>query len=227
MRGPQRARVEDVPAEKPDSHEDVPSDETFESSRQFTGRRRRRKPRSLTQLQSDELVEATAQFIDRENWSLFVTLTTLTAYLPETLAKKVRKFIKTVENDDAGLGLGKRPLWRKEERLVYVCAWEPQRRGAWHLHLLLSAPGLKAVNRNWMAEQWNRLCQPRSRVFDVEIDGVKWLMTAKAMKNQKANRHLMGLAKVLPVESRAAVTKYCSKYVVKGGQIDICGLKPL
>ena len=86
---------------------------------------------------------------------------------------------------------------------------------------------MKKVKRNWMKEKWNELCRPRRIVYDVEIDGVIWHMTDAAKEKYKPVWDLLGIAKILPVDSQIAVTKYCSKYVVKGGQIDICGLKPL
>ena len=123
------------------------------SPRARAPRRPRRKRKAYQRLESDELTEATAKFIDREDWDLFVTLTSRVSFAAETWGKKYRKFIRIIENDEAGLALKKRPLWREQERIKYVCAWEPQKRGATHLHILMSAPNLKKVKRNWMKEK--------------------------------------------------------------------------
>lgn len=186
----------------------------------MTTRHRRRRAR----VQTNELVHHTAQLIQRVHWDLFVTLTTKEVVGPEIWRKRYRSLIRIVEREPAGLDLGPRPLWRPAERLVHVVAYEPQRRGAIHAHALWKAPGLSQVRRRWIAATWNRLCARRHKIIEEEVAGVAWLVTPDSPPRGRRSFAIQGLAQVAPVDSQEAVTGYCSKYVAKGGVVEVEGL---
>lgn len=166
----------------------------------------------------------TAALIRRYRWDLFVTLTTKRPAGVEILSKRYREFVRLIEEAEAGLSLGRRPLWRPEERLRHVLAWELQRRDAWHLHALWAAPGAKGIRREWARKQWNRLCRPKTTFVEEEAYGVHWLVTPSKPARGRRGYQLEGIADLSPVRSDRAVASYCAKYVAKAGAVELFGL---
>lgn len=183
-------------------------------------RHRRRRIR----VRNGELADSTAQLIRRKDWDLFVTLTTKDPVGPEIWLKRYRTLVGIVEREPSGLDLGPRPLWKKAERLRHVVAFEPQRRGAIHAHALWAAPDLSKVRRRWIAQTLNRLCTPRAVLVGEQAHGQEWLVTPDREPRGIRRFEIMGMAQVVPVASQEAVTGYCSKYVAKGGVVEVTGL---
>lgn len=175
-------------------------------------------------LKTGQVAEETANLIRRFEWDLFVTLTTKDFAGPELLAKRYIELARRVENADAGLALRRRDLWRREERLRHVVAWEPQRRGVWHLHALWGAPGAQKINRRWVRQEWNRLCLPGRGLIVETAHGVDWLVSRDSPQRGQRKYELVGNADVSLVRSEDNVAAYCAKYVVKGGTVDVHGL---
>jgi len=175
-------------------------------------------------MHTDDLVGSTAQMIQRHDWMLFVTLTTKDPVGPETWRKRYRTLVSMIEREPSGLDLGPRPLWQPHERLRHVIAFEPQKRGAIHAHALWSAPDLMRVRRRWITSTWNKLCSPRTALVTEKAHGHNWLVTPDQEPRGFRTYEIKGLAKVVPVNSQEAVTGYCSKYVSKGGVVEVEGL---
>tara|TARA_R110002126_G_scaffold12416_2_gene53957 strand:+ start:932 stop:1438 length:507 start_codon:yes stop_codon:yes gene_type:complete len=165
-----------------------------------------------------------AALIQRQPWTLFVTLTTKEAIGHRAWLKRYRLLTYIVQHDPAGLDLGLRPLWKDSERLRQVVAYEPQKRGAIHAHALWAAPDLPRVRRRWIANQWNRLCTPRTALVEEVAHGQSWLVTPDSDKRGVRIYEIQGMAKVVPVSSQDAVAMYCAKYVSKGGIVKAEGL---
>lgn len=189
-----------------------------------TTRQGQHSKRKAVPLVTDEIVLATAELIQRYDWHLFLTLTTREHVGIEVLSKRYRELVRRVEEEDAGLGLGNRPLWRPHERLVHVLAWELQDRDVWHLHALWAAPGAPGIRREWVRKVWNRLCRPRTALVTERASGIDWIVTRGSELRGCRRYELAGVAKVELVDSQEAVAGYCSKYVAKGGAIELFGL---
>ena len=170
------------------------------------------------------VVAGTASLIRRFPWDLMVTLTTRDPTGPEVLSKRYRELVRRVENEDPGLGLRNRELWRRQERLRHVVAWELQRRDAWHLHALWAAPRARLIHRGWVKKQWNQLCYRRNRIVEEESHGVTWLVTPDEEARGRREFEIAGIADLSLIRSQAAVAAYCAKYVAKDGVVDLFGL---
>jgi hypothetical protein len=171
-------------------------------------------------------VQATAEFLQSYRWDLMVTLTTRVPAGPELLGKRYHELVRRVESDEAGLGLGGLPLWRTKQGLRHALAWELQRREAWHLHALWAAPKARGIRPRWVQSQWDLLCRQKTVILEEEEDGVTWLVTPEQRRRGRRRHQLEGIADVSVIRSEAAVAAYCSKYVAKGGTVELFGLAP-
>lgn len=162
---------------------------------------------------------AYADVIRQRRWDLFVTLTTTKPQGPERLEKLYRSLCYCVSYEEKGLAL-ERPT-PAAKRLRHVCAWEPQKRGAWHLHALWAAPNLPRVRRVWIARRWEQLLTIPAPIVEEVRDGVSWLVTADREPMGVRPHTKLGNADVQAVGSLEAVSSYVSKYVTKGGQLEL------
>ncbi len=183
------------------------------------------KLRSRNKLGTKAVADATAELLQRFRWDLIVTLTTRKPCGPESLMKRYRTLVRRVESDRRGLGLKGCPLYSSPERLRHAVAWERQKRGVWHLHALWGAPGARGIRRGWVKKTWNELCRPNSFITDEEVEGVAFLVTSDSKPRGKRPHSLEGIADVALIRDKTAVAKYCSKYVVKGGAVELFGLR--
>lgn len=181
-------------------------------------------------IRSLEMSEAYVRLIMTQGrWDWFVTLTTREHLGRESLEKKFRTLVRRIETDKRGLGLVI-PGAVKDMRLRWVCAWERQERGAWHLHVLMAAPNLPSARRVAVARWWEDLCWKRGELL-IERSGetslgqpIDWLVTqdspSRGKRGWKATGEIPpGFADVQLVKGQEAVAKYCAKYVVKGGDV--------
>lgn len=170
-------------------------------------------------------VQGTVELIRRFDWDLMVTLTTREPTGPETLAKRYRELVRRVEEDDPGLALRDRDLWRPQDRLRHVLAWELQKREAWHLHALWAAPAARGIRREWVKKLWNRLSQSRGPLVEEVEHGVTWLASRDSEPRGRRRFEVAGIADVSLIQSQSAVAAYCAKYVAKGGAVEVFGLQ--
>jgi len=153
-------------------------------------------PRPATLL--GDLRTAWVGFLDRWTWDLFGNHTFREDAHPEAAFKTFRLFISILNRKLYG------PRWHKHGHGIrWVCAMERQRRGVVHFHSLLASAELVALLRS----SWRPSEGPRPWANDVlEL----W-------------NDLAGIARISPIDSPAAVRGYVSKYVVKGGEIEVGG----
>lgn len=146
---------------------------------------------------ASELQSAWVELLDRYHWDLFGSLTFREDTHPESAYKRFRLFLSMLNRKLYG------PRWFKHNKGISYClALEKQRRGVVHFHCLLADPELVPMLKAGWFQQ----------------DNGRWSNELNEMWNE-----LAGFARVQPVEQREAVTRYCSKYVVKGGEIELGG----
>lgn len=186
----------------------------------------RRQRSQRIELSTEELVTSTSDLIRAlGRWRWFLTLTTREPLGPEQIHRRYRRLVRDAEEL---LGITSAPLWAPRDAIRHVLAWEPQRRGAWHLHALWASPRLERRARSGdqgqrahLRRRWNRLSGSRSAVLVERARGVDWLVSAGSEPRGRRTPDLSGIARVELVRDARDVTDYCSKYVVKGGSVDI------
>ena len=70
------------------------------------------------------------------------------------------------------------------------------------------------------------MCRPKTTLLEEESDGVKWLVTPEMSRRGRRFHRLEGTTDISLIRSKAAVAMYCSKYVAKGGAVELFGLAP-
>jgi len=187
-------------------------------------------PRPVPSKANAELAEAYAGLIlAHRPWNWFVTLTTRAATFEEAFRRRYIELVAATNVRLLGLAAGEN-LWHAD-RLRWVCAWERQRRGAWHLHALWSSPRLAQVPFTEVHDLW-RWSTPAIRGgrwgrFTTEReDGVDWLVSRDAPpRGDRSRGRQYDFSWLAPVRSSAgAAASYVTKYVSKGGLIDCDGL---
>lgn len=139
-----------------------------------------------------ELQEAWAEFIKRfEPYTWFVTLTFKEARHPESADKAFKRWIRYINECLYG-----RRYRDKKKGVTYIKCMEYQKRDVIHFHCLLADPYLYQLKRMTFEQAWEQDCQGREGVIN-------------------------GYAKVLKYDIRGGAVNYCSKYVMKGGEIDL------
>lgn len=161
------------------------------------------KARMLRQLQrlpeyakTSDLREAWVKLLGEFHWDLFGTLTFRNDTHPEAALKLFRLFVSQLNRKLYG------PRWSKHGKGIAWCvALERQLRGVLHLHCLLAEPELtRLLKSSWFKENGH------------------WANALNESWNQ-----LAGFARIEPIKQAQLVAGYVSKYVVKGGEIDLGG----
>lgn len=170
-------------------------------------KRKKNKPRGDTnkQVQRDKWLS----LIQEQEWELFVSLTFQHDVMSPVLARqRFDKWMGSLNCDLFG--------WRyrrKGKGIRYALGIEYQKRGVVHFHVLMSAPGLlENVSYKRMHALWqtNGQRNPRTGAFVTEI-----------RKGKEVPRLVNGYLWVNRVEDQNCVTGYLTKYISKGGQIDL------
>jgi len=161
------------------------------------------KARMLRQLQrlpeyakTSDLREAWVKLLGEYHWDLFGTLTFRNDTHPEAAHKLFRMFMSQLNRILYG------PRWHKHGKGIAWCvAMERQLRGVLHLHCLLAEPELiPLLKKSWFKENG------------------RWANKLNEMWNEVA-----GFARIEPIKAAGLVAGYVSKYVIKGGEIDLGG----
>lgn len=146
---------------------------------------------------STDLRQAWCDLLGRWPWDLFGNHTFREDTHPESAFKRFRLFISILNRKLYG------PRWHKRgQGIRWVCAMERQARGVVHFHSLLASPEL------------------------VELLRSSWVPAGPdGMQNEILElwNSLAGFARIEPIESAELVRGYVSKYVVKGGEIELGG----
>lgn len=145
---------------------------------------------------TDLLRDSWISLLAEFHWDLYGTLTFREDTHPESAYKRFRLFISMINRKLYG------PRWFKHNQGVSYCvALERQRRGVVHFHCLLADPELvRLLKGGWFKQ------------------GGRW-----ANEMMEAWNELAGFARIEPVKVAELVNRYVSKYVVKGGEIDLGG----
>jgi hypothetical protein len=143
------------------------------------------------------LQESWVELLSRYHWDLFGSLTFREETHPESAYKRFRLFVSKLNRKLYG------PRWFKHNKGISYClALEHQRRGVVHFHCLLAEPELVPMLKgSWFQQE----------------DG-RWANELNELWNE-----LAGFARIEPVQQLEAVRRYVSKYVLKGGEIDLGG----
>lgn len=146
---------------------------------------------------STDLRESWVSFLARYHWDLFGSLTFRNDTHPEAAYKCFRVFLSKINRILYG------PRWAKHNKGVSYCvALERQRRDVVHFHVLLADPELANMLKAGWFKQGNG----------------RWANELNEMWNE-----LAGFARIEEIDKLEAVQRYVSKYVLKGGEIDLGG----
>ena len=139
-----------------------------------------------------ELKEAWVEFIKRfEPYEWYVTLTFKEPKHPEAADKAFIRWIRYINECLYG-----RRYRERKKGVTYVKCMEYQKRDVIHFHCLISDPHLKKLKRLDFMEAWETDCY-----------------RSKELVN--------GYARIFQYDATRGAVNYCSKYVLKGGEIDI------
>jgi hypothetical protein len=137
-----------------------------------------------------------ADLLHRWPWDLFGTHTFRGDVHPDTAARTFNKFISILNRELYG------PRWYKHgDGIRWVRAMERQTRGVIHFHSMLADSHLVEF-------------------YEASLQG------GGARRSNALNERwnsLAGYARIEPIRSQEAVTHYLTKYVAKGGEIDVGG----
>lgn len=147
---------------------------------------------------SEDLQTAWGNLLGRWTWDLFGSHTFREDVHPEAAFKTFRLFISILNRKLYG------PRYRKHGKgITWVCAMERQGRGVVHFHTMLkSAELVELMRTTWRPGERNN----------------SWVNDVNGLWDA-----LAGFARIEVIESAAAVQGYVSKYVLKGGEIELGG----
>jgi hypothetical protein len=155
-----------------------------------------RRASECTNTATAKLQAAWIELLSRFHWDLFGSLTFRDETHPESAYKRLRLFVSMLNRKLYG------PRWFKHGKGISYCvAMERQERGVLHFHVLLADPELTHLLKG----SWFKL------------DG-RWANELNEMWNQVA-----GFARIEPIGCLDLVKNYVTKYVIKGGEIDLGG----
>lgn len=142
--------------------------------------------------------QAWLELIGRYDWQLFITLTFKDEIEPWKARKRVEKWIGSINSYLFGWRYS-----RKGRGVAYALGIEYQRRGIVHFHVLMSAPGLMEIPFKYLHNLW-------------QSNGQRDIKTGTLL-----DRLVNGYAWVEPVNELKGVSHYLTKYISKGGEIDL------
>jgi len=148
-----------------------------------------------------DLKEAWVEFIKRyEPFTWYVTLTFQEPKHPESADKAFFRWIRHI-NESL---YGRRYRERKKGVTWFKCL-EYQKRDVIHFHCLLADPHLYKLKRLDFMKAWEYNCHPRK---------------AWAYDSNPDIELVNGYARIFKYDATRGAVNYCSKYVLKGGEID-------
>lgn len=139
-----------------------------------------------------DLKEAWEEFIKRyEPYNWFVTLTFAEPKHPEAADKAFDRWIRHIN-----LSLYGRRYWQRKKEVTFIKCMEYQKREVLHFHCLVGSPLVYKLDRKHFMKLW-------------ETDG------------NMGNKIVNGFARIYEFDPSRGAVNYCSKYVLKGGEIDV------
>ncbi len=136
------------------------------------------------------------EFISRYEFDLFVTLTFREDIKHEKAVTRFKKWLGSLNKELFG--------WRYKRKglgIRYAVAYESQKRGTLHLHVLLGAEGLKELDREYIAKLWK--CNGQRKNGDL------------------INRIVNGHADIKIFDPSRGAIRYMTKHIFKGGEINM------
>jgi len=138
------------------------------------------------------LQEGWVEFIKRfEPYEWYVTLTFKDPKHPESADKAFFRWIRYINECLYG-----RRYREKKKGVTYIKCMEYQKRDVIHFHCLIADPHLYKLKRLTFMQAWEHDCGSSNVVVN-------------------------GYARVLQYDARGGAVNYCSKYVMKDGEIDL------
>lgn len=139
-----------------------------------------------------DLKEGWVEFIKRfEPYEWYVTLTFKDPKHPEAADKAFKRWIIYINECLYG-----RHYRDKKKGVTYFKCMEYQKRDVVHFHCLIGDPHLYKLKRLTFMQAWEHDCSSSNVVVN-------------------------GYARVLKYDARGGAVNYCSKYVMKDGEIDL------
>ena len=139
-----------------------------------------------------DLKEAWVEFIKRyEPYTWYVTLTFAEPKHPESADKGFLRWIRHINESLYG-----RRFREREKGVTYFKCMEYQKRDVIHFHCLIGDPNLYKLKRLDFMKAWERGCHGTNEVVN-------------------------GYARIDKYNASRGAVNYCSKYVLKGGEIDV------
>jgi hypothetical protein len=144
-----------------------------------------------------DLQKGWQEFISRYDFDLFVTLTFREDIKHRKAVTRFKKWLGSLNHALFG--------WRYKRKglgIRYAVAYESQKRGTLHLHVLLGAEGLKELNMEYMAKLWK--CNGQRDKNGTLID-----------------RIVNGHAVIDIYDPARGAIQYMTKHIFKDGEIDM------
>jgi len=136
------------------------------------------------------------EFISRYDFDLFATFTFREEIEPWKAEKKFEKWLVTLNKELFG-----RRYKQRGRGIRYAVAYESQKRGTLHFHVLLGAEGLKELDREYIAKLWK--CNGQRKNGDL------------------INRIVNGHADIKIYDPTLGAIQYMTKHIFKDGEIDL------
>jgi len=139
-----------------------------------------------------DLKEAWVEFIKRyEPYTWYVTLTFKEPKHPESADKAFFRWIRYINESLYG-----RRYREKKKGVTYIKCMEYQKRDVIHFHCLIGDPHLYKLKRLDFMKAWECGCHHNNKLVN-------------------------GFARIFKYDVARGAVNYCSKYVLKGGEIDV------
>jgi len=149
-----------------------------------------------------ELQDAWINFIKRfEPYTWYVTLTFKEPRHPESADKAFFRWIRHINESLYG-----RRYREKKKGVTHIKCMEYQKRDVIHFHCLIGDPNLYKLKRLDFMKAWEYDCHP-SKAWQRDCNP-KWEL-------------INGFARIFKYDAARGAVNYCSKYVLKGGEIDL------
>jgi len=149
-----------------------------------------------------DLKDAWVHFIKSyEPYTWYVTLTFKEPKHPESADKAFFRWIRLINECLYG-----RRYREKKKGVTWIKCMEYQKRDVIHFHCLIGDPHLYKLKRFDFMKAWEYDCHPRKAWWydsDPDIDLVN------------------GISRIFKYDAARGAVNYCSKYVLKGGEIDL------
>jgi hypothetical protein len=152
------------------------------------------------------LPEAWKSLVDSKPWDIYMTFTFVDYIHPVSARRLFDRFIRKLNARYYGTHFR-----RKHVGFSYVVATEMQKRGVVHFHALLRG------DRTFI----QRGASSYSRQFQTDIARAQLISSCSSIWATQVSPNICGFSDVAWYDPKRAASGYISKYVSKGGELDL------